>query len=342
MQLKWIFIPTLTLLFDDDMVFSASDFSLLHSRRGADNKQKPEPDPFKTMESLNEKKWFLKNRASNTPPPLLGFQASCLEMEIFSVEEDSKSALMMLYYKDSNNVRQSELLNVTAKRSATGPTVLVFRFEDPINPNLTGRAVEYSVIDTDFTSCYILKTSTEKECTFWILDTADDGKSPKECTPLGSPDCVKEVYGLHETTQCSDSNTVDVLTRKPENPITPSDSTTPSSSTTPRSPTTPSSSNDSQSCYRSQVRRITCSTGNSKNKNIYLRYKSSHVGSFSTGISSNMRKDGVHTKQNMTQKSAVLTMDYKYSNKEWQTEVGKCHTETETQKPLTGKPYFFG
>uniref|UniRef100_A0A090X9M4 Putative secreted mucin n=1 Tax=Ixodes ricinus TaxID=34613 RepID=A0A090X9M4_IXORI len=303
MQLKWIFIPTLTLLFDDNMVFSATDFSLLHSRRGTDNKQKPEPDPFKTLASLNEKKWFLENRTPNTPPPLIGFYATCLEMEIFSVEKDSNSALMLLYYKDSNDIRQSELLNVTAKRSTRGLPVLEFRFEDPTNPNLTGRAIEYSVIHTDYISCYILETFTDTECTFWILHTADDEKTPKQCIPPESPDCVKEVYGLHETTQCSDSNTPDVPTRKPENPITPSDSTTPRSPTTPRRATTPSQTNNQLSVI--QKRRTSTSDQILEVRSFsYLGFPCQRCV-----------KNGVHRNKIMTQKDAVLTMDYKDSNK---------------------------
>ncbi|KAM7302551.1 uncharacterized protein ISCGN_018059 [Ixodes scapularis] len=155
------------------------------------------------LASLYEKILFLEKRTSDTPPPLIGFHTSCMEMEIISVEEDSKSALMLLYYKDSDNVSQSELLNVTSKRSKKNLPVLEFRFEEPFNPNLTGRAVEYLLINTDYTSCYVLKTSTRKECTFWILHTEGDGEAPKECKPPERPPCVQEVYGLHETTQCS-------------------------------------------------------------------------------------------------------------------------------------------
>uniref|UniRef100_A0A6B0VD80 Putative salivary lipocalin n=1 Tax=Ixodes ricinus TaxID=34613 RepID=A0A6B0VD80_IXORI len=332
MQLKWIFIPTLTLLFDENMVFSATDFSLLHSRRSTDNTHKPEPDPFKTLASLNEKKWFLENRTSNTPPPLIGFPASCMEMEVFSVEEDSKTSLMLLYYKDSDNLRQSELLNVTAKTSASGSPVLEFRFEDPINPNLTGRAVEYLVIRTDFISCYVLQTSTNTECTFWILNTADDGKTPKQCTPPKSPDCVKEVYGRHETTQCSDSNTVDVSTRKPENPIAPSDSTTPSSLTTPSSPTTPS-----RPTTPSQTNNL---LSEFKNKNIYLRYKSSTSDLYLLGFPATcVKMEFIETKYET--KSAVLTMDYKDSNKEWQTELGNVTLKKKRKSRSLGSLIFW-
>uniref|UniRef100_A0A0K8RFP3 Putative salivary lipocalin n=1 Tax=Ixodes ricinus TaxID=34613 RepID=A0A0K8RFP3_IXORI len=257
---------------------------------------------------------------------VIGFQVSCMGMEIFSVEEYSKSALMLLYYKDSDNVRQSDLLNVTAKTSARGSPVLEFRFEDPINPNLTGRAVEYSVIQTDFISCYILKTSTEKECTFWILDTTDDEKTPKQCIPPESPDCVKEVYGVHETTQCSDSNTADVPTRKPETPITPRDSTTPRSPTTPSRATTPSQTNNLLSEF--------------KNKNIYLRYKSSKSDLSLLGFPATcVKMEFIETKYDT--KSAVLTMDYKDSNKEWQTELGNVTLKKKQKSRSLGSLVFW-
>lgn len=331
MQLKWIFIPTLTLLFNDNMVFSATDFSLLHSRRGTDNKQKPEPDPSGTLKSLNEKKWFLKNRTSDTPPPLIGFPASCLEMEIIGVEEDSKSSLMLLYYKDSDNIRQSEVLNVTAKRSATGLPALEFRFEDPFNPNLTGRAVEFVVTDTDYVSCYILETSTNTECTFWILQTADDEKTPKQCTPPQSPPCVKEVYGLHETIQCSDSNTADVPTRKPENPLSHSDSKTPSS-TTPTSPTTPS-----RPPTPSQTNNLLFEF---RNKKIYLRYKSSTSNLSVLGFPATcVQMEFIETKYDT--KSALLIMDYKDSNKQWQTELGNVTLKMKQKSRSLGSLVFW-
>ncbi|CAN7997769.1 unnamed protein product, partial [Ixodes pacificus] len=284
-----------------------------------------------TLKSLNEKKWFLKNRSSDTPPPLIGFPSSCLEMEIIGVEEDSKSSLMLLYYKDSDNIRQSEVLNVTAKRSATGLPALEFRFEGPFNPNLTGRAVEYVVTDTDYMSCYILETSTNTECIFWILRTADDGTTPEECIPPKQSDCVKEIYGLHETTQCSDSNTVAVSTRKPENPITPSDSTTPSPTTPNRAttssrPTTPRQTNTLLSEFR--------------NKNIYLRYKSSTSDLYVLGFPATcVQMELLETKYDT--KSALLIMDYKDSNKQWQTELGNATLKQKRKSHSLGSLIFW-